>query len=213
VGLYYAFFAPLPQTCSIPKDKTARLYSGSLRFAVTLDGKPTSDREWSDAVCADLYLGKDLLTSQIVGSRWYIKNDAKWLYILVRVPKTVLEIISMEVTYLWQDQEDSNRGYSDSAQISHDPTSTGDYFGWDQTSWFPDQSSPNRAINNVEGATGEDDGYIYFEFRKPLNSGEVEDWAWQPGSWVGSGVTGDLMFGISTDQAWYAQYITLHLSE
>lgn len=213
LGIYYAFFAPPAQKCSIPKDKTATITSGKRSFSVTLDGKFSSDREWSDATCVDLYLGKDLGDSQVVGTRWYVKNDAQWLYVLVRVPKTVLILTDIEVSYMWQDQADSNMGYSDSGQISHDPTSTEDYYGWDEQRWYEDGSSPNQANNDVKGATSEDEKYIYLEFRKPLNSGEVEDWAWQPGTWVGTGITGDLLFAASNEQVWYSRYIKLHLSE
>ena len=116
VGIYNAFFAPPAQTCSIPKDKIAVITSGKRSFSVTMDGKFSSDKEWSDATCVDLYLWKDLENSQIVGTRWYVKNDAQWLYVLVRVPKTVLELTNIEVTYLWLDEADSNAGYSDSGR-------------------------------------------------------------------------------------------------
>jgi hypothetical protein len=35
----------------------------------------------------------------------------------------------------------------------------------------------------------------WFEFSKPLDSGDGHDWIWKPGDKVGTGLTGDLMIG------------------
>ena len=78
---------------------------------------------------------------------------------------------------------------------------------------IPDTSSPNKANNDVDGTISEDDQYIYFEFRKPLNSGEAEDWAWQPGTWVGTDITGALLFVTWNNTAWYGRNIKLNLSD
>ncbi len=187
--------------------------SSKRRFSVTLDGRFSTEKEWSDATCVDLYMYQEN-TGSTIGMRWYIKNDAQWLYLIARVPKKESMARGVAVNSFWPDYVDGRWAFSDSGGVEYNPDPiTFDQYHWDETRWFPDTSSPSKAKNDVDGTISEDDQYIYFEFRKPLKSGEAEDWAWEPGTWVGTDITGALLFITWNDTTWYGRNVKLNLSD
>ena len=105
VGIYNAFFAPPAQTCTIPKGETAVITSGERRFSVTLDGKFSSEKEWSDATCVDLLMiTKGLEDTQLSVPGGMSKTDAQSA--LPDGPRAEDRPYSNEafrVTYFWPD--------------------------------------------------------------------------------------------------------------
>ncbi|MBN1219629.1 MAG: hypothetical protein JXM69_11920 [Anaerolineae bacterium] len=56
--------------------------------------------------------------------------------------------------------------------------------GWDDERWYEDTQASPPGESNVAGAMSEDGTYVWFEFRKALNSGDDYDWSWRAGDTV-----------------------------
>jgi branched-chain amino acid transport system substrate-binding protein len=166
---------------------------------VTLDGTMTNTTEWSDAVCLDLTLQEPdyTLGEEKIQSRWWLKNDDTWLYLLVRVPTVELKEGMTEPFYLaaidhfwpeWSEATDWQWPYSDGGSVDNDNVAY-DVYGWDGSNWYMDIEASPPGEHNVEGALSEDETYVWFEFRKALDSGDEYDWSWPPGRVVDEGST------------------------
>ena len=163
---------------------------------VFVDGKPSYPTEWEDARCYTIYLaqwvsGQGCIGNKIVSSTWYIKNDQKRLYLMVRIPKTNLTPVSVGVNYFypypfmgyWRHSD--TMGFGDGKPL--------DQYGWDEKNWHDDLSDRGRMDTRAKHS--EADQYYWYEFSKPLDSGDDHDWSWSPGDKIGTDITGDLMIG------------------
>jgi Zn-dependent metalloprotease len=181
--------------------------SYSLGSPVSLDGRITSPAEWSDAVPQDLTLPKGSSGPDTVPARFWMKNDANWLYILERVtwsgPTSARS--DGDISYYW-DWYDGKWPHSDLGGVNFDGT-TFDGYGWDETTWYDDP------VNNVQGAATHDGTYYWFEFRKALDSGDGYDWTFVPGGTYGTRPP-DLMVGFWDDneEAFYGAHILLQVA-
>jgi len=177
-----------------------------LRSQVTLDGGMTSPTEWSDAVPQNLTLPEWGNGPSAVSAKWWMKNDATWLYILERVtwsgPTSAKS--DGDISYYW-DWWNGTWPHSDMGGVNFDRT-TFDLHGWDETTWYSDP------VNNVQGAATYDGTYYWFEFRKALNSTDGYDWTFVPGGTYGAHPA-SLMVGFYDESAgtWYGTNILLHL--
>jgi len=176
-----------------------------LRNETTVDGKLTTAQEWSDAVCLNLSLIEKHIGPAAIASRWWIKNDAVWLYLLARVPVTELEGHGAYIDYFWG-QYVPPWEHSDFGTVGRD-NQTFDGYGYDDMNWKEDVLAAPPGQNNVQGKASQDTSYYWFEFRKTLNSGEAYDWAWGPGDIVEA----DLLIGIYDQTTFFERYIQLHL--
>jgi hypothetical protein len=195
----------------------AEIESPWLRNRVTFDGRMTTAEEWSDAVCFDLTLREpdwssgDLQWGDKIPSRWWIKNDAQWLYLFARVPVAELEAHLAAINYFWPYPHE----HSDAGWVEQE----GDLFdgyGWDEENWSDDTSASPPGENNVQGVANKDATYHWFEFRKALASGDDYDWDWAAGKTVGSD-DGHVLLGAWGAKAvdtwsWFEVSVLLHLS-
>jgi len=197
----------------IAAPETVEIESSWLRNRVTLDGEMTTAQEWSDAVSVDLTLLEKHIGPATIPSRWWVKNDAEWLYLLARVPVAELEAYAAYIDYFWPYPYVGLWEHSDFGWVDQDDD-TWDAYGWDEVRWYDDTLASPPGENNVEGAASKDGTYYWFEFRKALNSGDGYDWSWAPGETVGTGQTGDLLLGIydKTVPTYFEEYILLHLA-
>jgi hypothetical protein len=208
----------LAVTCQGPISEWVEIESAWLNQPVEVDGKLTNQQEWSDAPCLDLTLREPDDSDDSMPSRWWIKNDAEWLYLLVRVPAEELidgpavTRYGAAINFFWPEwSEVSGWPYSDAGSIRRNNT-TGDQYGWDDERWLEDTQASPPGENNVEGATSEDGTYVWFEFRKALDSGDDRDWSWLPGETIDYG---SLLLGVwgTTDGQWFEIATVLHLAE
>jgi len=181
-----------------------------LNNEVLLDGKISSKEEWSDAVTVDLTLVEKHVGPATISSRWWIKNDKYWLYILARLPVSKLKISGAYIAYSWPypSLEYSDLGWLDQNNFAWDA------YRLDTENWLGDTSAMPPGGNDIEGAVSKDDTYIWFEFRKALDSGDDYDWSWASGETVGTDCTGNLSFGI-VDEAtsnFFDHDMLLHLA-
>lgn len=181
-----------------------------LQNEVLLDGTITSKEEWSDAVTVDLTLAEKTVGPATISSRWWIKNDKYWLYILARLPVSKLKISGAYIAYSWPypSLEHSDLGWLDQNNFAWDA------YRLDIENWLGDIAAIPPGENNIEGVVSKDDTYIWFEFRKALDSGDGHDWNWAPGETVGTDLTGNLSFGI-VDEAtsyYFDHDMLLHLA-
>ncbi len=141
---------------------------------VTLDGAITRPTEWSEVSPRDLNL------SATITARFWIKNDAAWLYILERVPwpsgDTDLGDLA-QINYFWD-------GFSDMGIVTAGNATT-DAYGFNGTTWFIDILASPPGQNNVQGAATHDGTHYWFEYRKALNSLDGRDWILLPGNTYG----------------------------
>jgi hypothetical protein len=192
---------------------------------VKLDGKITSVSEWSDTVSYDLTLvriygwpnrriGPETLTA-----RFWFKNDATWLYLLVRVawPASDIDVYDGAFIELFWGQYGPPWEHSDFSFVTFGGLKW-DAYGWDESRWYGDTDASPPGQNNVEGAGSYDGTYYWFEFRKTLNSGDGRDWSLASGQIVGSpnapAETPHLIVGIwdNSISSSYECYISLTLS-
>ena len=173
-----------------------------LTKTVLLDGQMTDSTEWSDTSANEFSLvhagpGEAPVTS--TNARIWAKHDGKWLYFLARVdwPKS-LGLDSEDqfsVFYYWSRDGKSPWEYRD--QTTQITAGTGDY--WRNltigSSGEQYRDTDVGGQKNVEGRAAYDGEHYWFEFRKPLNSGDGRDWAFVAGKTYGvEGVDGALVF-------------------
>jgi hypothetical protein len=189
---------------------------------VIFDGKMSYPIEWSDAAHYDLVIGKTWCTEPpYYNMRLWVKSDAKYVYFLYRIeyPKSQWDINDGGmINYFWP-QWDSVTGWphSDAAYIGLDGKNY-DFYGWSlDNKWFEDVDDGGR--NNVIGKGTKSGGFYWFEFRRPLNSGDGHDWSFKPGGTYGwrldaEGKNDHILVTLwdSSESTAYERYITLTLA-
>lgn len=190
------------------------LHSAYLQNAVTLDGRMTSAAEWAEAAPVDLTLLKWHAGPESVSSRWWVKNDAQWLYLLCRIEWPAQDVDGNDggqIDYFWPAGSCCPWDHSDLGYAGYDD-STIDLYGWDEASWYSDTDA--GGTNDVQGAGSHDGTHYWFEFRKRLDSGDGFDWSFRPGQTVGTGYGGDLLVSLwdnSEPSAWET-YVAIELA-
>jgi len=148
-------------------------------------------------------------TSVSFTTRWWVKNDAKWVYLLARVPASEFAPGGGAWLSQYWGEYVPPWDYSDGILIRPDGTTT-DNYGWDDSKWLVDTEASPPGESNVRGAVSHDSSYYWFEFRKELDSGDGYDWSWTPGEPTDQG---NLMVGLWAEEvgaAWHN--VRLHLS-
>ena len=184
---------------------------------VLVDGTISSGDEWSDAHCLDLTLRIPEWGNrpgETISARWWVKNDEKWLYTLVRVPTSELrdsdnvDGYGAGIWYFWPTPYVDHWDYSDESVVDQD-SKVSDSHGWDDEEWTLDVEASPPGETNIYGVVREDTQYIWFEFRKELDSGDGYDWSLAVGDDIGDG--GALHFGVwgKEDTGWFQ--IIVHL--
>jgi hypothetical protein len=167
---------------------------------VLLDGKMTTEGEWSDATSLSLDLLEKDVGPATVSSLWWIKNDGEWLYLLARVPAAELEAWGAYVDYFTSEQSDIS--WVDCGGATWDAHA----YNPDDGTWTSDTEAASPGTSDVEGAATLEGGTYWFEFRKALDSGDGYDWSLAPGDTFGTGQTGTLYLGVTgQDVAVYYQ--------
>jgi len=188
-----------------------------VRNPVTLDGRMTTPDEWSDTIPRDLTFGAGSSLKKVPAELW-IKNDGTWLYVMERVRSPGGapgrdNWDSGSIGYYWDSWGPPSHRWqhSDLGGVNFDG-STFDLYGWDEVQWY-DDTSATPGQNNVQGAATYDGTYYWFEFRKPLKSGDGYDWTFEPGATYGP-MPPDLQVGFWDDSeaTFYGTHILLHLS-
>ncbi len=156
---------------------------------VRIDGRTTQYTEWSDATCIRGYLyhlaweGDDLVEKGTTSVRWWVKNDAKWVYMLVRISKDDMRLVDgVYLDYFWDGGGDWDWQGTDGVYVNVEGN-VSDIHGWDGQEWYADEEAGGK--KNVRGSFSEDETYFWFEFKKELNSGDDLDWIWKPGKTYG----------------------------
>jgi hypothetical protein len=167
------------------------LTSAWLSNEVVLDGKMTTQQEWSDATSLSLDLLEQDVGPATISSRWWLKNDGEWLYLLASVPASELEAWGAYVDYFWSEQSDISwveQGGGAWDAHAYNP---------DSGTWTGDTDAASPGTNDVQGAAALEGSTYWFEFRKALNSGDGYDWSLTPGEEFGTGQTGTLYLGVT----------------
>jgi hypothetical protein len=207
-------------TCQGPVSEWVEIDSARLTQQVRLDGQISSNQEWSDATCLDITLTEPDSGSVSIPTRWWIKNDAEWLYLLVRVPaeeliKPSVSRYGAAINYFWPEWSGESWPHSDAGSVNQDNKAR-DQYGWDEERWYEDTQASPPGENNVQGSMSEDGTYVWFEFRKALDSGDDRDldWSWLPGETIGDDESA-LLLGVwgTTDTTWFEIYTALRLAE
>jgi outer membrane protein assembly factor BamD (BamD/ComL family) len=190
-----------------------------LKINVEPDGAMTGAEEWSDAICLNMTLKEPSWTGgeAEISSRWWLKNDDRWLYLSARVPVAALKDGASAskygafIYYFWPEwSEVSGWPHSDAGSVNQDGDTT-DSYGWDDERWYNDVEASPRGENNVEGALSEDTNYLWFEFRKALDSRDGYDWSWSRGQKIDMGSTILGMWG-QTNTTWFIIDVKLYLA-
>jgi len=180
--------------------------------AVQIDGVFSSEEEWADAVCADLrsHYGINVTNPYYHRIRWWIQNNSTDLFFLARVPKN-LAVRGVFVNYFWPFYTGTWE-HSDGVflRLSGEPS---DWGLWDESNWNSDEDMDPPGTVDVEVAIGEDEEYYWFEFRRPLNSGDPNDWALEPGQTIGNNPDDSFMVGIVLEEGDFLRYLQLTLGE
>lgn len=228
-------FSSMPATSA---QETPNIQAPLLTKTVRLDGKISGTEEWSDVTGTSLTIpctSKQCNQAPIpnVQAVVWIKHDGKWLYFLYRVdwPKALIDPTfagEAVVEYYWTPgqgvpirgqwlYEDANYvvvGY-DESRGTVNPTWTGTDDWWViNGSDYRDEEYTPPGRNDLQGIATHDGEHYWFEFRKPLNSGDGCDWNFTVGNSYGVlGLDGLLQvgFGTSKPRIRYYQPITLTL--
>jgi len=161
----------------------AKVYCTWAKNPVTVDGKITSNIEWSDAKYTDTVIGKWWATeAPLANMRVWTKNDQHYLYMLCRIaaPADVDLADVFMIHYYWPIWT-GVWAHGDKGYVSLDGGSGDQYIldgvlGDDVVAGGKDNF---LAKGTVSG------GYYWFEFRKDLNSGDGYDWTLAPGQTYG----------------------------
>ena len=184
--LVFLFFLLSPITASCEPE--IKVWSKWLVKPVILDGKISSNEEWSDAAFQSFTLGanegKNYPYHKI--GLW-VKNDETHLYMLYRVTypdyKYSIEDYAF-IYYLWPFEGPTGWEHSDRATI-YQNLPPEDWHGFNGADWINDESATPPGTNNVEGTGRYDGQYYWFEFRTELESSEPIDWSLTQGETYG----------------------------
>jgi len=64
---------------------------------------------------------------------------------------------------------------------------------------------------DVTGSVSEDGGFYWFEFSHPLNSGDPNDWVFEPGQTIGYNPWDNFLIGINLNEGGFMRYLQLTL--
>jgi len=164
---------------------------------IFVDGKITYPSEWTNSKCYKIRLalqppgqGCGSGTSSIP-VEWFLMNDKQRLYLLIRFLKNDFAPAGIHFSYFYPYPYTGRWQFSDS--MAFWVPRAFDQYGWDETEFHDDTS--NGGSMNTRAKSSYDNQSYWFEFSKPLDSGDGHDWAWKLGDKVGTGLTGDLMLG------------------
>ena len=196
IGVFiYTNQPPILSKCLYVNNNPLLMESKLSSFPVFVDGKTTYPAELADAQCYQLYLaewtGQDCTGIKNVASTWYVKNNEQKIYFLVRIPKTYIVPNGVSLAYFYPYPYVNSWQHSDT--MSFGDGKPLDEYGWDGQTWRDDTSDGGTMDTRAKSTQA--DQYYWYEFSKPLDSGDVHDWSWKAGDKVGTDITGNLMIG------------------
>ena len=177
------------------------LRSSWLRTPVAVDGKETTDYEWSDASTYIITLGLNGgMSPPYLRTKIWVKNDQENLYILMKIAYLGKITGDKEdqafLIYLWPTIAGTDWDKSDAAWL-YQLGSPIDLTNYDGNTWQQDIFATPPGENNAQGRGYHDTTFYWFEVVKPLDSGDQWDWSIEPGDTVGAGnmeQTSDLLY-------------------
>ena len=187
---------------------------------VVVDGKITYPSEWAKSRCYQFDLNAQAPGSRGCGDGYrgipleaYLLNDEQRLYLLLRLKAEDFAPTGVHFSYFYPYPYTDHWQFSDQMAFDTQPI---DNYGWNESEWFNDVDD-GGTMDTRSGSYHAGQSY-WFEFSKPLNSGDGHDWAWKPGDKVGSDLTGDLLLGswgtLSPDgDRWGCRMIQLQLAK
>ena len=196
------------------------LESKSHSLPILVDGKISYPTEWASGSCYQLHLiryeeGKGCTGNSSILTTWLLRNDNERLYVLVRIPKAVFSPSGAAVDYFYPYPYGDPWKHSDSMGI--DQGKPLDRFGWNDKTWREDTSDGGSMDTVAKATIG--DKYRWYEFSKPIASGDPHDWQWTLGNRIGTAISGDLMIGTwgrtpnSGITQYFCRYIQMRLEK
>jgi hypothetical protein len=185
--------------------------SAYIMHLVKINGKMDLE-EWSEAKCVDLrmYEGNNANSPNTRSVSWWVQNDAEYIYILVRVPDEY-NLHGVVVDYFWP-LYTGTWAHSDGLFVNIEGDIE-DLTAWDEANFYEDITMKPAGTLDIEAAVSESDGFDWFEIKRKLNSGDVYDWAFEPGQVIGNNPTDSLLFVILADEIFFLRDIQLSLGE
>ncbi len=214
--------ADVESVATIPEGDECELDTGSqpnhypiespfISHSIEVDGGITSSAEWEDAPCIDvrMHYGINATNPNFQRTRWWVQHDAQDVFFLFRVPKE-LAVRGAFVNYFWPEYV-GTWAHSDGVYVTVDGE-TFDQGLWDELRWVEDVELNPPGTIDAEAVPGEDGEFHWFEIRRPLNSGDTYDWAFEPGQTYGNNPYDSVMIGIETDEGVFLRYLQLELA-
>lgn len=180
--------------------------------SIEVDGGMTSPEEWADAACVDsrMHYSINATNPNFQRIRWWVQNDAQDISFLARVPEE-LAISGVFVDYFWPEYT-GTWAHSDGVYINIDDEIY-DHGKWDELQWLSDEELDPPGTIDVQAAYSYDGEFTWFEIKRPLNSGDSYDWAFEPGMKVGDNPLDSFMIGIALEEGDFIRYLQLALGE
>jgi hypothetical protein len=201
--------------CELDSGTPANSYPIESPFSahsIEVDGGMTSPEEWADAACVDsrLHYSINVTNPNFQRIRWWVQNDAQDISFLARVPEE-LAIRGVFVNYFWPEYT-GTWAHSDGVYINIDDEIY-DFGKWDEMQWLGDEELDPPGTVDVQAAYRYDGEFYWFEIKRPLNSGDSNDWAFEPGMKVGDNPLDSFMIGIGLEEGDFMRYLQLTLGE
>jgi len=178
--------------------------------SINVDGKISSDTEWTDAACVDLrmHYSTNVTNPNFQRIRWWVQNDDQYIHFLVRIP---IDLASrgVFVDYFWPEYT-GNWAHSDGVFINVEDEFY-DHGNWDELQWYEDVEVDPPGTVDGEGAYSQDGEYHWFEIKRPLNSGDVHDWIWETARTYGSNPHDSVLIGIVLEEGEYMRNLQLEM--
>ncbi len=201
--------------CELDTGVQAEYYpvrSPYISHSIIIDGKITSQEEWSNAPCVDyrLHYGINVTNPNFQRARWWVQNNAEDIFFLVRVPKEHLPR-GVYVNYWWP-QYTGTWEHSDGvyAKINDEIF---DHGQWDEMQWQYDTDLDPPGTVDIEARSTEDDEFYWFELKRALNSGDSYDWVFELGKTYGANPYDMVMIGMESADGTFLRYIQLEIGE
>jgi hypothetical protein len=177
------------------------LQSSWLKTPITVDGRETTTKEWSDANTYIITLGlNEGMSPPYLRTKIWVKNDQENLYILMKIAYIDKipgdEEDQVFLYYLWPTIAGTDWDRSDAAWLYQLGPPT-DLTNHDGDTWQQDTLATPPGENNVQGIGYHDATFYWFEMTRPLDSGDHWDWSIAPGQTIGQGnmeQTSDLLY-------------------
>ena len=142
-------------------------------------------------------------------ARWYVQHDSQFIYFLVLV-KVDEHLNGVAIDYFWPVYTGA-WAHSDGVFVNVS-AEVQDLANWDEANWYEDSELDPAGSIDAEAKVTELNDFYFIEIKRPLDSGDEYDWAFQPGDEIGAAPSDSFLFAIITEESYFSRNLKMKLA-